>query len=382
MGGAEYSLAEFIGYLQEIGSVHPIVATAEGGVFQRHLETCGIETLSLPIPLEACHFPREQSNNPLALMHQWRLWQKPLAHLKRWLRHNPVQLIHSNTLKMHVLGSLLSRQTQIPILWHIRDILTHRGNASRVLKGASLVHSPEGILAISQAVEESLQGIQGKYFTRTVYNGLNITGLQSRSADKAEIRRILGLPPNDVLIVSVGYFIPWKGQDTLIRAFAKLHERYPHWRLCLIGKPIFQFQNEQERLEALGRSLGVDSHLHFLGERQDIVATLPAFDLFVCPSTMEPFGRVILEAMAARVPIVATMAGGIPGIVRQNQEALLVPPSDPEAMAEAMAKLLTHPELGERLAHNAYQRLTECFTLEQTARQVVEAYHQLLAARA
>lgn len=379
MGGAEYSLSELLRTLKSQGQVHPVVATAEAGEFAAHLEVQGIEVLPLKLPSKARYFAREQSANPLALIQQLFCWKQPFQTLINWIQTHPTDLIHSNTLKMHVMASLLSRATGVPAVWHMRDIPTHRGNALGILKGVSMVQQPRAVISISQAVQNSLKGVTGRQVTQVIHNGLDLT-LLNRFPQKSKqaLRRELGLPDEGALIVCVGYFIPWKSQDTLIQAFAELHHRYPKWHLVFVGKPIFQFQDEQSRLETLAKTLHVAERTHFLGEHKHILSILPAFDLFVCPSTREPFGRVILEAMASNLPIIATAAGGIPEIVSHEKEALLVPPMNPKALAEAIEYLLMQPDLAVQFSEAAFQRIQQEFTLERTCEKVLEVYKTLL----
>lgn len=377
MGGAEYSLVELILKLKESGIIDPIVATAKHGDFANYLKQIDIEVLPLEIPKKAIQFARERSGNPLSLFMQMFYWRKTLIDLKTWIKTNHVDLIHSNTLKMHVLASFLSRVSHVPQIWHVRDITSHRGNATRILKMASSVKAPEAIIAISRAVMEGLDGLHGNRITCVIHNGIEIYDKVNTQASHTT-RQNLGLPVNAVLIASVGYFIPWKGQDILINAFSKLCQDHPDYHLVLIGKPVFRFKNEQKRLEALGKSLGISSRIHFLGEQKNIINKLQAFDLFVSPSTKEPFGRVILEAMLARVPIVATDAGGIPEIVQHEKEALLVPPSDPAALAQVMERLLSSPKLSQSLVKSAYEHVLAEFSLQKTVDQVLKVYKAIL----
>lgn len=381
MGGAEHSLAELVHALKVRGAVSPIVATAQQGDFARYLEHLDIDVLPLKLSREARFFPREKAGNLLAMIGQYFYWRPVIKQLRHWVRQHPIDLIHSNTLKMHGLSGFLGKTAKVPVVWHVRDITSHRGNATRVLKTVTRYYPPTGIITISQAVQNSLNGICGTQVTQTIYNGLDMSLLeQIPPKGKHILRQEMGLPQDLKLIVCVGYFIAWKGQDTLIAAFARLHQTHPDTRLVLIGRPIFQHEDEERRLRTLAETLGVADKVIFMGEQQSVVTKLPAFDVFVCPSTQEPFGRVILEAMAARIPIVATQAGGIPEIVRHEQEALLVPPSQPLALVDAVTRVLMESNAARQRTEAAYQRLKKCFTLENTVQQVLNAYQTILPA--
>lgn len=380
MGGAEFSLLELVRALKQNGVIEPVVAVERSGDFRQQLEAHGIETVPIDIPGSARHFAREQAGNPLALLGQTWHWQKPVTQLIQQVKAQRVDIIHSNTLKMHVISSFVAKATQKPLVWHMRDIPSHRGNALRILKGATLICPPQAVVAISNAVAESVRSIQPEKATQVIHDGFDFSMLpeENQSVKRGAMRTSLGLPEEGVILVSVGYFIPWKGQDVLIKAFSQIHRQHPDWHLALIGRPIFQFVGEEERLKALAEELGVSAAVHFLGEHQNIVEKLRAFDLFVCPSTREPMGRVVLEAMAAKVPIVATAAGGIPDLVRHDKDAWLVLPGDDEALAQGVLAMLADTARAEAYVQSAYQRLCSDLTLEQAAKQMTELYQSLL----
>jgi len=184
-----------------------------------------------------------------------------------------------------------------------------------------------------------------------------------------------------------GRLTPWKGQDDFLRAAAIVAERHPEARFLVVGDCV---SSEAERasdaayrddLHALADRLGIAHLVRFTGYRDDVPAVMNALDVFVLPSHFEPFGIVVLEAMAAARPIVATAAGGVPDIVDDGREALLVPPQAPEALAEAVARLLDDPALADRLGRAAEERVRDEFPIWRHAARVREHYEQLAAGR-
>ncbi|HEY9722283.1 MAG TPA: glycosyltransferase, partial [Oscillatoriaceae cyanobacterium] len=185
----------------------------------------------------------------------------------------------------------------------------------------------------------------------------------------------LALPVGEGPVVGVvSHLIPWKGQDVFVRAAARLAPDHPDWRFVVVGDDIFQFRGERTRLEALAASLGIGERIAFVGHREDVPGVLEQFDLFVLPSLYEPFGRVLIEAMAATRPIVATFAGGVPEIVLDGETGVLVPPGDDERLAQAIAAVLADSALAKRLATAARQRVETHFALTRTVEGVMQAY--------
>jgi glycosyltransferase involved in cell wall biosynthesis len=207
--------------------------------------------------------------------------------------------------------------------------------------------------------------------TRVVYNGLDLAAFDREAARPAE----LPLPGGDGPVIgTVSHLIPWKGQEIFLRAAAQLLQAHPGWRFVVVGDPIFQFRTERERLERLAGELGISDRVTFAGHREDIPAVMSALDLFVLPSLYEPFGRVLIEAMGARKPVVASRAGGVPEIVLDGETGVLVPPGEPEALADAIADLVVDRERAERLAAAGRARVEKHFSLEATVQGVLEAY--------
>ena len=254
----------------------------------------------------------------------------------------------------------------------MRDIPSTRGDARALLKALFKLVKP-GILAISKAVADDLPPAM-RARTRVVYNGLDLAAFDQAVARPADLPLSEGDGP---VIGTVSYLIPWKGQEIFLRAAALLAGAHPSWRFVVVGDPIFQFRGERDRLEALAAELGIRDRVAFAGHREDIPAVMGALDLFVLPSLYEPFGRVLIEAMGARLPIVASRAGGVPEIVLDGETGVLVPPGEPEALADAIAGLVIDRERADRLASAGRARVERCFSLEATVTGVLEAYEDL-----
>lgn len=190
-------------------------------------------------------------------------------------------------------------------------------------------------------------------------------------ADRAAARIALGAGDGERLVGVVGRLQPWKGQHVFLAAGARVAERHPEARFVVIGGAIGGFdEGYPAELCAYAERLGIAGRTAFLGHRDDVQALLPGLDVCVLASFEEPFGITVVEAMAAGVPVVATGAGGVPEIIREAREGLLVHVGDHGAMAEAISLLLDDPAVAGTIAAAARRRAREAFSIERCVREV------------
>lgn len=184
--------------------------------------------------------------------------------------------------------------------------------------------------------------------------------------------------PDDALVVGmVGRFDgQWKDQSTLVRAVQIARQKVPNLHLVLIGDG-----PHRPTVEKLVREIGAEEYVHFVGLREDVAVLLHHLHLFVLSSTLEGESLAILEAMSAQRPIIATAVGGTPGLLANGECGILVPPGDTEAMAEAIADLLTNSEKARELARRARQRFLQEYTIDRMAERYLEVYQRAIDRR-
>jgi glycosyltransferase involved in cell wall biosynthesis len=177
----------------------------------------------------------------------------------------------------------------------------------------------------------------------------------------------------------IGRISPWKGQHIFIRAAAVVHRDFPDARFFVIGAALFGEDQYDQEIRRLPGQLGIENIVEFAGFRKDVNRAMSELDLVVHASTKgEPFGQVILEAMAAGKPVVATNGGGVPEIVEDGRTGILVPMGDAEALAHAICRILSDPAEARALGDRARKRAADHFTLEKTARGVEAVYAAML----
>lgn len=176
----------------------------------------------------------------------------------------------------------------------------------------------------------------------------------------------------------LGRLTPWKGHRTLLQAFAKVVAQRPEARLLVVGEVAFWADEYGEELRALADRLDLNGRVIWAGFRADVPELLRLCEVLVLPSRNEPFGRVLIEAMATAKPVVATNSGGAPEIVVPNETGLLVPPEDAQGLAEALVQLLSDAALRERLGAAGLARAREHFDVRRVVSQVEGIYEEML----
>lgn len=231
-------------------------------------------------------------------------------------------------------------------------------------------------IAISEAVRQFMIKVElaPPHKVHTVHYGIapSPPDLTMRAAFRAE----LGIPLNAPVFGSVCRLIEQKGLHFALRAFAQIAPRFPEAHYVIVGDGALR-----ETLRAEAEALGVTARVHFAGWRADAAARMIAFDVFVMPSLWEGFGLVLLEAMAARLPIIASAVSALPEIVQDGETGLLCAPRDVACLAECMARLLSARDFAMRLGANGAARLQREFSVSKMVDRTLEVYRKTGALR-
>jgi glycosyltransferase involved in cell wall biosynthesis len=191
--------------------------------------------------------------------------------------------------------------------------------------------------------------------------------------DREWFRETFRLPEDAITMAVIAQFIPRKGHRYLLQVMPELLETYPSLRLLLFGQG-----PEEAQLRAQVEELALTDRLIFAGFRNDLSKILPCLDLVVHPALMEGLGISLLQAAGAGVPIVAVAAGGMPEVVRDGVNGLLVPPADSAALAAAIKRLLADPGLRHRFGAAGRELVQQAFSIEHMVEGNLQVYRSLL----
>ncbi|MDD3375403.1 MAG: GT4 family glycosyltransferase PelF [Candidatus Omnitrophica bacterium] len=347
VGGVETGTVDLSRYLVEHG--HQSFVVSHGGDLVADLEKTGGKHFKLPV-------------------HKKNLWTavysvKKLAEI---IIREKIDLVHVRSRVPGWIAYFACRKTRTPFL------TTCHGYYSKNLFGRVMGWS-KFVIVPSQVIGQHM------------IQNFNVLPENIRLIPRSVDLRKYDIPHKSIaggsgyVVSIVGRITPLKGHEYFLKSMARVVRHFPYMKIWIIGDASPKKQSYKDGLEALTRRLGLSDNVEFLGNRRDIPELLSKTDVLVLSTvTQESFGRVIVEAQAAGVPVVATKVGGVVEIIDHEKTGLLVLPRQPEEMAEAVVRLLEDKALAARLVANAKQKILSNYTLEHMASQTLKVYEELL----
>jgi glycosyltransferase involved in cell wall biosynthesis len=289
------------------------------------------------------------------------------------LHRRRIDVLHAHMFGSNVWGTMLGRATRVPVVvahehsWSFeRNVLRYTLDRDVIARGADV------LLAVSSEDRARMIDLEGIPSSKVRVIPNRIMPLPPARLD---LRAELGLRKETPVIGTLTVLRPEKALDLLVEAAALLVPRFPELVVLIAGTG-----PEEERLRSIIRKRGLDSTVRLLGFQRNVADVLASIDVAVFPSDREGSPLAVMESMAAAKPIVATRVGGIPDLVGDGEQALLIRPRDARALAEAVSRLLSDRQLRERLGRNARDRQRRDFDLRSTVRAVEDLYAELFAA--
>ncbi len=341
LSGGEIALLRLLPHLDE---VDPHVILAEDGPLADRLRSAGITTEVLSLRERTRNLRKDRvtpGTLPFGSVVVTALYSVRLALRLRQLRPD---VVHTNSLKSGVYGSIAARLAGIPSVWHVRDRIAvdYLPKTAVRLTRFMTRRLPSVVIANSQAT------------MRTLHPGGSSIVLYSVLPEVLAPPRVPAKRTAEALVVGmVGRLAPWKGQELFLRAFADAFGT-SEARCVIIGSSMFGEDEYALGLHSLVGELDLQDHVEFRGFQENVWSEFARLDVLVHASLIpEPFGQVVLEGMAARVPVVVANAGGPAEIVTHGVNGLHYPMGDRAALAAALRTLADDPALRERLATEA-----------------------------
>ncbi|HZV06666.1 MAG TPA: HAD-IIIA family hydrolase [Gemmataceae bacterium] len=346
----------------------------------------GVRVLHVPAgPPERC--PKEQL---LPLMEEF------THHARRHARRSGYDLVHANFFMSALVGANLKKALGLPLivtfhaLGRVRRL--HQGNADtfpeeRLAIEDHVVAVADRIIAECPQDREDLLRLYHADRQRIRIIPCGFDPHEFGPADKTRMRAGLGLLASEFLILQLGRMVPRKGVDNVIRALARLRRDHElHARLLIVGgethDPDPALTPEIGRLRDIAQSEGVADLVTFTGsrERSELRAYYTAADVFVTTPWYEPFGITPVEAMACGTPVIGSAVGGIKTTVRDGVTGYLVPPKDPDALADRLAHLMKQPALLREFSRQAIRRARALYTWERVGTAIESLYASVVEA--
>lgn len=367
LSGAELALLHL---LPALGWVEAIVVLAEDGPLAAELAAAGVSVTVLPMAERARGLPRTEVRSGAHVAGATVAAMAYAVRLARHLRRLEVDLVHTNSLKAALYGGVAGRLAGVPVVWHIRDRIAgdYLPNAAAGTVRRLVRWLPEAVIVNSRATSETL-------LHHHAFPSVHVVHDPAIAPPERP-----GPPAGPFTVGIIGRIAPWKGQDLLLRAFAACFPGGPE-RAVVIGAPLFGEHAHEARLRDLADELGIGARVEFRGFRRDVDAELARLHALVHASLIpEPFGQVVVEGMAAGLPVIAADAGGPAEVVTHDVDGLLYRMGDIDSLASALARLEGDPSLRARLGAAAAER-AQRFAPHVIAGEVGAVYDAVLGRR-
>jgi glycosyltransferase involved in cell wall biosynthesis len=362
LGGAETSLLLHVKSLD--GRFALSVACPMPSPLAQALAACGVETHALPPPPSSY-----RSRHGVA----W--WWAAVRCLVTTTRRTRPDLIHANTFYAGAAALLAALVTRRKLVVHARDLADFGVLARWYARYA------DRLIAVSGAVRKDLvsQGVRPDKI-EVVPNGLDLAVIRFPGTGP-DIPAPRPAAREDFVFAHVGQFAPWKNHDLFIRAAEQVARDLPRAQFVIVGDDLFERNSLYKRtLYYSARYCAAAERIHFWGWRTDMEDVWPAVDCLVHTAEAEAFGRVIIEAMAHGIPVIATDRGGPAEILQADRTGVLVPPRDVEALRRAMLRVARDARFAGALAAAGRRHARSHFAASQTAARMQEIYEQVLSA--
>jgi glycosyltransferase involved in cell wall biosynthesis len=305
-----------------------------------------------------------------------------MVHFRRLLVDRSYDIVHFHLPYTAALGRLVVAtlpRGRRPVTVYTEHSLWNKVAVLVKLLNRATVRGDRALVAVSQAAYDSLpRALRSR--ARVVVHGVDLSRSEALVARRQEVRREvraeLGVPTGEVLIVAVANLRSEKGYDVLLEAASLVVGRGLPVRFVAAGQGV-----QEAELVARRDQLALGPRFRFLGHRQDALRLLAAADIFVLPSHQEGLPVALMEAASVGAAIVATEVGGVPQMVTDGVNGLVVPAGNPTRLADALQRLMAEPDLRSRLGAQAMADSTR-YDIARASEEIEDIYRTLLAARA
>jgi lipopolysaccharide heptosyltransferase II len=348
VGGVETGTLDLAKYLVRAG--HKAVAVSNGGELVKELESLGAVHYQLPV-------------HKKSIFTMWRL----VPRLVEIIQKEKIDIVHARSRVPAWIAYFATRRT------HTVFITTCHGYYKKY-PFSQVMGWAKRVIVLSNVIARHMIDDFGVPYERIrlIPRSVDLEKFKFISPDKK--RR------DEFNVGIVGRLTSIKGHMYFIKAMAKVARVVPKLKIWIIGDAPSSKEAYKEQLELLVKRLGLLNCTEFLGNQRDIPGIMEHLDLLVLATTThEAFGRVIVEAQASGVPVVATKVGGVVDIIEDKKTGLLVPPADPESMSEAVIQIFKDIELSRQLAQDAYAKVKEKYNVETMVKNTLEVYQDALS---
>jgi len=339
-----------------------VFIASSGGTLESDLKKEGIKIYNIPIA--------RLGKSKVKYVYKYAFnFVKSLSILMKLVEESKINIIHAHQPIPILLGLIVSKLTKIPIVTTAHNIYNPKSVVDRMYTKGNLV------VAVSEQVRKSMiddfKVNDGKVFT--VHNGINIKRLKKNHESKHSIRSEYGLKKDCILIGAIAGLRKQKALNYFIEAAKLVSNEFSNVKFIIVGDGELR-----EELGELSNNLNMSDKIIFTGFREDVPQIIKELDIFCLSSIYEGLPISLLEALGNSTPVVVTAVGGIPELITDGLNGLLVPPRDSEKLADSLIRLISNKDLAELLKKNAFNSIIENFSEHSMAIKHIELYMKLI----
>jgi glycosyltransferase involved in cell wall biosynthesis len=298
--------------------------------------------------------------------------------LKSLIKDEKIELLHCHEAKSRLYGAVVSRMTGIPLV-ATHHLWTGQSLRTRMVESidAAVLHGCDKVIAVSNSVAESMRRVGvAKRRIEVIPNGIDLSNFRDKDESRNdEVRASLRIPPGVPVVGAVGRLDTQKGHERLIEAARRIADAGQDAFYVILGEGV-----ERPRLESLVRELGLSNRVSLPGYKSDVRPYLAMMDVFVMPSRREGTPMALLEAMAMERPVVATAVGGVPDVLRDGVDGIMLPENG-DGLSDALLTLLRDPALARQMARTGRRRIESEFSSLRMAGRYEDLYRRCLISR-
>lgn len=301
---------------------------------------------------------------------------KTIFELNRIVRINKIDIIHTNLQFSDFCGFILKLLNPgVKLLSKRGTTGPYRKKIYKRLLNWFISLPVEIIVCVSREVRDYIHKYEFIPYKKliVIFNGVDVSEIENTDVNVKEKKRELGINEIDLVIGSVGRLTKQKGFEYLLSAFKRVNEEFSHSKLVIVGAGKLEYKLKQQ-----AKDLNLGDNVIFTGKRKDVYGILKIFDVFVMASLWEGMSHALLEAMSAKLPIVATNVSGTEEVVENNITGFLIKSRDIENLNEGMIRLLRDEGMRENFGEMGYRKIKQEFDIEVISRNYQEVYLGLL----
>ena len=285
---------------------------------------------------------------------------KAILTLKKIIREENIDLVYSNTTAV-LAGAFAAKATGRKHIWHIHEIIEKPAFLHRFFAWIISKYCTQ-VIAVSHAVKEHWQKENTSEKIKVIYNGFDYSPFYN---NESTLRKELNIEEDAVIIGTIGRISEWKGQDYFLQIAGQISKSHNNIKFVIAGDTYPGNEYLIQSLNSIAEQEKIENSTFFLGFRKDVNNILHSFDIFVLPSILpDPLPTVVLEAMAAGKPVIATKQGGSVEMIKNNETGYLIPIKEPKKAASIIKELIIDKNLRTKLGAAGQKRVEEQFSQE------------------